>query len=84
MVYKVECGHERCGEFYIGETGRRLNERIKDLSTRDKFSSLYKHTLETGHPPVGIEQFLVLSDGFNNYEKRKLPEALVIKEQSQH
>ena len=29
LIYKVTCGHEGCGEFYIGETGRRLNERIK-------------------------------------------------------
>ena len=66
---------------YIGETGRRLNERIKDHNAKDKFSSLCKHALETGHPPVNIEQFSVLSDGLNNYKKRKLSDALFIKEQ---
>ena len=42
---------------------------------------LSKHALETGHPPVNIEQFSVLSDGLNNYKKRKLSEAFFIKEQ---
>ena len=28
----------------------------------DKFSSLCKYTLETGYPPVNIEQFSVLID----------------------
>ena len=50
LVYKVRCGHEECDKFYIGETGRRLNERIKDHNARDKSSSLCKHALETGHP----------------------------------
>ena len=81
MVYKVRCGHEECDKFYIGETGRRLNERIKDHNARDKSSSLCKHALETGHPPVNIEHFSILSDGLNNYKKRKLSEALFIKEQ---
>ena len=81
LVYKVTCAHDGCGEFYIGETGRRLQERIKDHNARDKSSSLCKHALETGHPPVNIEQFLVLNDGLNNYKKRKLSEALFIKEQ---
>ena len=81
LVYKVTCGHDGCGEFYIGETGRRLQERIRDHNARDKSSSLCKHALETGHPPVNIEQFLVLNDGLNNYKKRKLSEALFIKEQ---
>ena len=74
-------GHEECGEFYIRETGRRLNERIKDHNARDKTSSLCKHELKTWHQPVNIEQFSVLSDGFNKFKKRKLSEALFIKEQ---
>ena len=39
------CGHEGCGEFCIGETDRRLTERIKDHSARDKSSSVCKHSL---------------------------------------
>ena len=42
---------------------------------------LCKYALETGHLPVNIEQFSVLSDGLNNYKKRKLSEALFIEEQ---
>ena len=30
LVYKVTCRHEGFGEFYLRETKRRLNERVKD------------------------------------------------------
>lgn len=35
----------------------------------------------TGHPPVDKEQFQILGDGLNQHKKRKVKEALFIKEQ---
>ena len=53
LVYKV-CSAPTCNDTYIGEVERRLMERIKDHSGRDKNSHLVKHSIETGHSSVTI------------------------------
>jgi len=80
-VYRVICPEENCGQTYIGETRRRLNERIKDHSKRDKASAILRPGLNTGHQPVNSDSFVILRDGLTSYKKRKMSEALFIKEQ---
>ena len=79
LVYMAVCPEVTCKDSYIGETGRRVEERIKDHGSRDKKSAILKHSLETGHPSVCEEHFRILDNGFSHYKKRKISEALFIK-----
>ena len=49
IAYYNECPEEQCKEDCIGETGRRISERIIDHAGRDSKSYIYKHCIETGH-----------------------------------
>ena len=60
LVYKVSCSVPTCNDTYIGEVGKRLMERIKDHSGRDKNSHLVKHSIETGHSAVTINDFEII------------------------
>ena len=48
---KVTCSPENCNENYIGESARRLDERMKDHNGRDRNSHLFKHSVESGQDP---------------------------------
>ena len=50
IIYLVQCPQPDCTSTYIGETARRLEERLKDHCGRDRNSHLLKHSIETGHP----------------------------------
>ncbi|KAK3746965.1 hypothetical protein QZH41_002519 [Actinostola sp. cb2023] len=80
LVYMTECPEEKCKETYIGETGRRLQERITDHNSRDKTSSVSRHCKDTGHPSVNKADFKILATDYPFYRKRKTAEALLIKE----
>ena len=45
----IECPDPDCNSTYIGETARRIEERHKDHTGRDRNSHIYKHSIETGH-----------------------------------
>ena len=80
IVYKVTCPEVHCNEVYIGETGRRLKERINDHAGRDSKSHVLKHSLQCNHPSVNIDDFEIISSNYRkNIFKRRLSEALYIK-----
>ena len=79
LVYKVKCPD--CPATYIGEAGRRLQERVEDHGGRDKNSHVYKHSTHRNHKPVGIENFMVLGKNFKTEHQRKISEAFYIKKQ---
>ena len=64
---------------YIGETARRLQTRIDEHGGKDKNSQMYKHSMESGHRPVAIENVKILATGAQNNKGRKTTEALCIK-----
>ena len=79
LVYYVKCSE--CQEEYIGEIGRKLHERICDHSGKDSKSHMLKHSPGNIHKHVSFEDFLILRNGYtNNKSKRKIAEALFIKE----
>ena len=43
------CSAENCNENYIGESTRRLDEKMKDHNGRDRNSHLFKHSVENRH-----------------------------------
>ena len=81
LIYSVKCPDDTCNVSYNGEIGRRLAERVKDHSGRDKDSHMYKHSVEQEHPTVKLSDFTILSQGYKLRKfKRKISEALFIKE----
>lgn len=80
LVYEVTCPEPNCQATYIGETARRLNERVKDHSGRDHDSYVLKHSLENNHSIVTLDDFNIISNKPRNRFFRKVSEALFIKQ----
>ena len=81
LVYDAKCPSELCDKNYIGESSRRIAERVKDHNGRDHKSHILKHSLETGHENVKSSDFSIISKNFNgNQRKQKTAESLLIKE----
>ena len=60
---------------------RRVNERIVDHTGRDINSHLLKHSIESAHKSLEAVDYKIIGTGYrNNTMKRKLSEALFIKE----
>ena len=78
VVYQVNCPD--CESIYIGESGRRIEERALDHAGQDRNSHVYKHSLATGHNGITIENIKIINKNFQNYYKRKVSEAIYIKQ----
>ena len=72
LVYFSRCPSTDCTDSYIGETARRLSERVMDHVGRDTKSRIVRHCLNFNHGTVNIENFKILNLGYNNntYKKR--------------
>ena len=46
-IFHGKCPAENCADNYIGETARRVNERIVDNTGREATSHLLKHAIES-------------------------------------
>ena len=76
----MKCSAENCSDDYIGESARRIIERVKDHGGRDTISHVLKHSSEKEHIEVTQEDFKIIGRNFkNNRLKRKMPEALLMK-----
>jgi len=78
VVYEISCPD--CDQNYIGETERRIEERVKDHVGRDRNSHVGKHALETGHNEITMNNVKIVNKNYKNYYKRKISEALYIKQ----
>ena len=79
VIYHIPCSYDSCGATYIGETGRILQERIKD-HTSDQNSAIRKHHLNTRHPLPNLENKDIKIIGVeSNPFKRRVKEAIFIK-----
>ena len=79
VVYKIPC---ECGKVYIGETGRPMQERIKEHDrdirlARTQNSAVSEHANETGHKPLWNEVKFIDRD--NQWYTRKVKEAIHIR-----
>ena len=68
-----------CPATYIGEAGRRLEERAEDHGGRDKNSHVLKHALSRNHKKVTIGNFDIIGKNFKKEDHRKISEAFYIK-----
>ena len=82
IIYQVKCSAENCSNDYIGESARRIIERVKDHGGRDTKSHVLKDSSEKEHVEVTQEDFKIIGNHFkNNIFKRKIAEALLIKQE---
>ena len=77
----MKCSAENCLNDYIGESARRIIERVKYNGGRDTKSHLLKHSSEKEHVEVTQDDFKIVGTNFkNNRLKRKIIEALLLKQ----
>ncbi|KAL9987704.1 hypothetical protein ACROYT_G002051 [Oculina patagonica] len=79
VIYRIPC---ECGKVYIGETGRPMQDRIKehDLEirlARTQTSAVAEHTNNTGHYPLWNEVKFIDRDPY--WYKRRVKEAIHIR-----
>ena len=81
LIYHTKCPEPTCIDDYVGESARRITERIKDHSGRDHTSHVLKHSIEKSHKNINIIDFkTIYKDFHNNKRKRKTVDALWIKD----
>ena len=81
LVYFSGCPSTNCTDSYMGETARRLSERVMDHAGRDTKSHIVRHCLNSNHETVNIGNFKILNMGYNrNTYKRRISEALFLKQ----
>ena len=81
VVYLGSCPSSTCNDYYIGETGRRLSERVLGQSGKDTKSHFLRHSFTANHETVDIGHFQILNRGYNNNKnKRRVSEALFVKQ----
>ena len=80
LIYKFDCRNKKCNEDYVGETGRRIEVREDDHAGNDKKSHVFQHTKTTKHPRANKKNFVILAKNYENRRKRKLAEAMFIRD----
>ena len=80
FVYHHECKNKKCEDDYIGETGRRKEIRTGEHAGIDKESWVYKHAMKKKHPKAKNEDFKILGSNYDDRRKRKIAEALFIRD----
>ena len=79
VVYKIKC---RCGDYYIGESGRSANTRLKEhkaacrLANFDR-SAVAEHAWKDGH--VIVWDHVEILDTATDERQRRVKEAIYIK-----
>ena len=54
LTYLVKRPEKTCSENCLGETARRINERVLEHAGKDKKSHMLQHTLQSVHPSVSL------------------------------
>ena len=80
FIYKHECKNKNCSSAYIGETARRRIIRTEEHGGKDKESWVFKHSSATKHPRAKDEGFQVLATGYEDRRRRRLAEAMYIRD----
>ena len=81
FVYRHECKNKKCQHSYIGETSRRRVLRTEEHGGKDKQSWIFKHSSTTKHPKAKDDNFEILATNYPDRRKRKLAEAMFIRDQ---
>ena len=80
LIYYVNCTEPSCRDNFVGVTGCRIVERIKDHSSRDHASHMVTHNIETSYIDVKTANYKIIDINFsNNKRKQKIAKSLSIK-----
>ena len=66
IIYHVKGSAGNCSDYCIGESARRIIERVKDHGGRDTKSHVLKHSSEKEHVEVTQEDFKIIVSHFKN------------------
>ena len=80
FIYRRVCKNKKCEESYIGETARRRIVRTGEHGGKDKNSWIFKHSSAKKHPKAKDEDFEILGTNYGDRRKRKLAEAMFIRD----
>ena len=81
IIYYGNCPENGYPDNYVGESARRISERVFGHTGKDINSHLYKHCIEAGHQALEISDYRIIGNRYgNNWNKRKIAEALLFKE----
>ena len=81
LIYHTKCPEPTCIDDYVGESARRIIERLKDHNGRDHISHVFKYSIEKSQKNVNTIDFKIIHKNFrNNKLKRKIAEVLWIKD----
>ena len=80
VVYYGKCPNPNCKDDYIGETDRRLIERVIDHNKRDKKSHMLKHSRDKLHNHVWEDDSKLLGNNYQSNIKLKISESLFIRQ----
>ena len=58
----------------------RINERVLEHARKNEKSYMLRHTLQSGHLLVLLNEFKIRGRGFNNNRVKKKSKALLIKQ----
>ena len=80
IVYYGKCPDESCPHDYVGESGRRVLERVKNYNGRDNSCHIFKHCVAADHQFVSCGNLRIVGRNYgNNKQKWKIAEALLMK-----
>ena len=80
VMYYGKCPNEGCKDDYVGETKRRIVERIKDHNSKDNCSHLLKRARENCNIHIWKKDFQILGNNYQSNFKRKISESLFIRQ----
>lgn len=81
LTYLVKCPEELSTVDYVRKSSRRVIRRVKDHNRRDKSSHMFRHSIEKNHTEGMVNDFKMIGRNYrNNVRKRKVTEALLIKQ----
>ena len=81
IIFQGRCPKIGSNNHYLGETGCRILQGELDHAENDQNSRLFKLPKKSGHPVLDMNNYKIFKKGYrNNVRKRKVVEALLIKE----
>ena len=80
VTYHTDCANKKCPSDYIGQTKCRILKRTLEHNSKDNASHILQHSKKTKHRRVSLENVTILGKGYRSNFKRRISEALFIKE----
>lgn len=77
LIYHVKCPEGLRTDECIGESGRRVIERVKDHNGREKSSHILKLSLKKNHTKVTVNDFKVIRCNYRNNSRNQNRESIV-------